>query len=240
VTPVLLNLDGVGVSYGGLRALSGASFEVESGQCIVVLGPNGAGKSSLLKCIAGTVPAAAGTIWYKGQRVNRLSADRRAAAGITLVPEGRRIFPELSVERNLQLPRATRRGTRQEFAHRRDQVLEMFPVLAERLRQPAGTLSGGEQQMLAIGRALMSGPDLLMLDEPSNGLAPILVATIFDQLKEIRRTGVTILLAEQHAGALQIATFLHVLSGGHIIASGAPDQFSEGDAIMSAYLGVSS
>jgi branched-chain amino acid transport system ATP-binding protein len=240
VTPPLLGLEQVGVSYGGLTALSAASFDVEAGQCVVVLGPNGAGKSSLLKCIAGAVPPVAGTIRYKGQRVNKMSPDRRAASGITLVPEGRRIFPDLSVERNLQLPRATRRGTRQDFTQRQERVLEMFPVLGSRLRQPAGTLSGGEQQMLAIGRALMAGPELLMLDEPSNGLAPILVAAIFDQLKEISRAGVTILLAEQHAGALQIATFLHVLSGGHIIASGAPDAFSEGDAIMSAYLGVSS
>jgi branched-chain amino acid transport system ATP-binding protein len=233
----MLQLEGVSASYGGMAALHAMSLQVSKGEIIAVLGANGAGKSTLLKAIAGQVERR-GAIRFDGADIARLPAHRIARLGINLVPEGRRLFPRLSVEANLRLGAYARRGEAGRFAPL-DQVFALFPRLRERLAQRAETLSGGEQQMLAIGRGLMTQPRLLMLDEPSQGLMPKLVDDIFDAIRRIRDLGMTVLLVEQRlVEALAIADRAYVVQTGRIVLAGAAADIAADGAVRRAYLGM--
>jgi branched-chain amino acid transport system ATP-binding protein len=233
----MLRLDAVSASYRGLKALQGISLEVGQGEIVAVVGANGAGKSTLLKSIAGQVTTA-GTISFEGASLARMAPHRIARLGINLVPEGRRLFPRLSVEDNLRLGAYARRGDPDRFKPL-ELVFELFPRLKERLKQRAGTLSGGEQQMLAIGRALMTQPRLLMLDEPSQGIMPRLVDDILDAVLRIRALGVTILLVEQRlAEALAIADRAYVLQTGRVVMAGPAAEIAGNDEVRRAYLGI--
>ena len=234
----MLSVVGLGVTYGGLRALSDVSLEVAAGEFVTLVGPNGAGKTTLMKAISGTVPAAEGRITYQGRDVGRLSASERAALGIAHVPEGRRVFPTLSVRENLELG-AYRRAAR---AHRADAlatVLELFPILRQREHQLAGSLSGGEQQMLALGRGLMAQPELILLDEPSQGLGPRIVEQIFETIERIRRERrLTILLVEQRVvEALELCDRGYVLETGRLVLAGHRDALLADARVQRAYLG---
>ncbi len=237
----LLAVRGLGVAYGGIRAVRDVSFEVRRGQIVTLIGGNGAGKSSILRAISGLVPRE-GTVLYEGRDLASVPAHAIVGLGIAHVPEGRGIFGNLSVEENLRLATWQRRFGRDRAARDitpdLDRVFSIFPRLKERLRQPGGTLSGGEQQMLAVGRALMSRPRLLLLDEPSMGLSPVLVREIFRVLGEINREGTTILLVEQNANmALRAAHRAHVLETGAIVRSGSGPELLGDPAVRSAYLG---
>ena len=241
----LLAVRGLGVAYGGIRAVRDVSFEVRRGEIVTLIGGNGAGKSSILRAISGLVPHE-GTALYEGRDLVRVPAHAIVGLGIAHVPEGRGIFGNLSVEENLRLATWQRRfgaGRKQgraglEIAEDLERVFAIFPRLKERLRQPGGTLSGGEQQMLAVGRALMCRPRLLLLDEPSMGLAPLLVREIFRVLGEINAAGTTILLVEQNANmALHVARRGHVLETGAIVRSGTGAELLGDPAVRSAYLG---
>jgi branched-chain amino acid transport system ATP-binding protein len=242
---ILLAVRGLGVAYGGIRAVREVSFEVRQGEIVTLIGGNGAGKSSILRAISGLVPRE-GTVLYAGRDLARLPAHSVVGLGIAHVPEGRGIFGNLSVEENLRLATWQRRfgvgrrpgGARTEIAADLARVFGIFPRLKERLRQPGGTLSGGEQQMLAVGRALMCRPRLLLLDEPSMGLAPLLVREIFRVLGEINAAGTTILLVEQNANmALHVAHRAHVLETGAIVRSGTGRELLGDPAVRAAYLG---
>jgi branched-chain amino acid transport system ATP-binding protein len=225
------------VLYGGIAAVKGVSFEVGRGEIVALIGANGAGKTSVLKAIVGLVPAAGGTVRLFGQVANAIPTHRRTALGATLVPEGRAIFAGMTVRENLELGAFLKRDPAT-LRTRLERVLALFPRLGERLTQAGGTLSGGEQQMLAIGRALMGDPKLLLLDEPSLGLAPKLVAQIFASIIEIAKTGMTILLVEQNTRlALETAHRAHVLVTGEIVLSGACDELKADPRIKAAYLG---
>jgi len=233
----MLRLEGVSASYGGLKALQGVDIEVGRGEVVAVVGANGAGKSTLLKTIAGQV-ATEGAITFDGQSLRRMAPHRIARLGINLVPEGRRLFPRLSVEDNLRLGAYARRGDPDRFKPL-DLVFDLFPRLKERLPQRAGTLSGGEQQMLAIGRALMTQPRLLMLDEPSQGIMPKLVDDILAAVTRIRGLGVTVLLVEQRlAEALAIADRAYVLQTGRVVMSGSAAAIAGDAEVRRAYLGI--
>lgn len=224
------------VRYGKATALAGIDLEVEPGTATAILGRNGAGKSSLLGAIAGSTPAAEGTIRWNGLDVTRTPADRRSRRGIHLVPEGRRIFPKLEVVENLMLG-GFNLG-KDELAERIDRTAQLFPVLGERLSWPAGRLSGGQQQMLAIGRALMSQPDLLLLDEPSLGLAPQAIDAVYDQLEALRETRITMLLVEQQVHrALRLVDEAVVLSLGEVVVRDDPERLADDPRLMAAYLG---
>ena len=234
----LLEIHDLSVRYGPVAAVRGVDLHVEAGEIVALLGANGAGKSSLLGAVAGLHPPAAGRISFDGAQIGGLPAERIVRLGIALAPEGRRVFPRLSVADNLRLGAASRRD-RDGIAADRARVLELFPVLQERLWQAAGTLSGGQQQMLAIGRALMSRPRLLLLDEPSLGLAPIIVAQIFELIGQLRRDGVTVLLVEQNAHrALALADRAYVLATGRIETSGTAAEVRASSGIERAYLGL--
>ncbi|HTS02540.1 MAG TPA: ABC transporter ATP-binding protein, partial [Thermoanaerobaculia bacterium] len=216
----MLRVTSLRVSYGRVPALHDVSFELPAGRIIAIVGANGSGKSTILRAIAGLNRVDRGEILIEGKPIHRLPAHRRVGLGLALVPEGRHLFPRLTVERNLQLGAYTRRD-RAEIAASVENVYRTFPVLGERRAQSAGTLSGGEQQMLAIGRGLMSKPKLLMLDEPSWGIAPMLVNKIFDTIAEINRSGVSILLVEQNVQrALSLADRAYVLQTGRVVLSG--------------------
>jgi branched-chain amino acid transport system ATP-binding protein len=233
----MLRLDDVSASYRGLKALQGVSLEVGRGEIVAVVGANGAGKSTLLKSIAGQVTTA-GAIAFEGTSLARLAPHRIARLGINLVPEGRRLFPRLSVEDNLRLGAYAKRGDPDRFKPL-ELVFELFPRLKERLKQRAGTLSGGEQQMLAIGRALMTQPRLLMLDEPSQGIMPRLVDDILAAVTRIRSLGVTVLLVEQRlAEALAIADRAYVLQTGRVVMAGPAAEIAGNDEVRRAYLGI--
>ena len=233
----MLRLDDLSASYRGLKALQGISIEVGQGEIVAVVGANGAGKSTLLKSIAGQVTTG-GAITFEGTSLARMAPHRIARLGINLVPEGRRLFPRLSVEDNLRLGAYAKRGDPDRFKPLA-LVFELFPRLKERLKQRAGTLSGGEQQMLAIGRALMTQPRLLMLDEPSQGIMPRLVDDILDAVTRIRSLGVTILLVEQRlAEALAIADRAYVLQTGRVVMAGAAAEIAGNDEVRRAYLGI--
>jgi len=233
----MLRLDNVSASYRGLKALQGISIEVGQGEIVAVVGANGAGKSTLLKAIAGQV-ATEGTITFDGKSLQRVPAHVIARMGVGLVPEGRRLFPRLSVEDNLRLGAYAKRGDPDRFKPL-ELVFELFPRLQERLPQRAETLSGGEQQMLAIGRALMTQPQLLMLDEPSQGIMPRLVDDILAAVARIRRLGVTILLVEQRlAEALEIADRAYVLQTGRVVMTGPAKEIAADEAVRRAYLGM--
>jgi branched-chain amino acid transport system ATP-binding protein len=234
----LLEIDDLSVRYGALVAVRDVSLRVEAGEIVTVIGANGAGKSSLLGAVAGLVPPARGRIAFDGREVTGLPAERIVRLGIALSPEGRRVFPGLTVADNLRLGAASRRD-REGIAADRRHVLELFPLLEERLWQAAGTLSGGQQQMLAIGRALMSRPRLLLLDEPSLGLAPIIVERIFELIRLLREQGTTILLVEQNVHrALDLADRAYVLSTGRVDVSGTAAEVRSSNDVERAYLGV--
>ena len=222
--------------YGGIEALKGVSLEVRAGEIVALIGANGAGKTTLLKTLAGVLPAWGGAITYEGERVERLSPPQRVRRGLTLVPEGRGILHRMTVRENLLMGAYARRGNGN-LETEMEQVLRRFPGLEPRRHQLAGTLSGGEQQMLAIGRAVMARPRLLMLDEPSLGLAPLMVREIMQILGELRGQGITILLVEQNARqALQLADRCSILASGRVVASGDARAMLESPEVQSAYL----
>jgi branched-chain amino acid transport system ATP-binding protein len=233
----LLVLDGVETFYGPIQALKGVSFTVPQGSIVTLLGANGAGKSTTLKCISGLVPAASGTVSFRGQRIDGLACEAIVRRGISHVPEGRELFPELTVLENLKMG-AYARSDKRAINDALGRVNACFPILAERRAQLAGALSGGEQQMLAIGRALMAEPALMLLDEPSLGLAPMLVEEIFTIINQIHAGGTTVLLVEQNANkALSIADYGYVLETGTIALAGDSQQLLKDDRVRRAYLG---
>jgi branched-chain amino acid transport system ATP-binding protein len=233
----LLVLDGVETFYGAIQALRGVSFKVPEGSIVTLLGANGAGKSTTLKCISGLVSAAKGTVSFRGQRIDGLPCETIARRGISHVPEGRELFPELSVLENLKMG-AYARSDKRAVGAALERVHACFPILAERRAQLAGTLSGGEQQMLAIGRGLMAEPALMLLDEPSLGLAPMLVEEIFAIIRTIHAGGTTVLLVEQNANkALSIADYGYVLETGTIALAGDSQQLLRDDRVRRSYLG---
>ncbi|MDZ4735158.1 MAG: ABC transporter ATP-binding protein [Dongiaceae bacterium] len=234
----MLEVSDLFVRYGRIEAVRGISLAVQKGEIVALLGPNGAGKTSLISAIMGLVPPATGTVRFEGKDVARLDVEDRVRAGMTLTPEGRHIFSNLTVAENLMLGAATRKKAG-ETNEDREKMLDMFPVLRERYRQLGGTLSGGEQQMLAIARSLMCRPKLLMLDEPSLGLAPRIVDQIFQLITNLRGFGLTILLVEQNAHeALKFADRAYIISTGRIEFSGPAQELRESKDLMQAYLAV--
>ena len=234
----MLELDSVTVAYGGLRALTDVSLSVAEGQFISIVGPNGAGKTTLFKTISGTVRPVAGSIRFGEHDLLSLRAAERAHLGISHVPEGRQVFASLTVFENLEMGAYPARG-QTEWAQNLERIFTLFPVLAERRTQLAGTLSGGEQQMLAIGRGIASSPRLLMLDEPSMGLAPAVADLIFERISALHREGLTVLLVEQRVGeALQSCDFGYVLETGRIVLEGAQQALLSDDRVRRAYLGM--
>lgn len=235
----LLEVRDLHVCYGAIRALHGISLSVEAGQIVTLIGSNGAGKTTTLRTVSGLLRPAAGTVLFEGQPIHGLAPDRIVRLGIAQAPEGRGVFGNLTVEENLELG-AYARQDRAGIARDRDRALALFPRLRERLRQNAGTLSGGEQQMLAIGRALLARPRLLLLDEPSLGLAPQIVQTIFHIIRTIRaESGTTILLVEQNAHmALHTADYAYVLEVGRIVMHDRASVLAESDEVRKAYLGA--
>ena len=235
----MLEIRNLSVAYGGLRALSNVSLSVAEGQFVTVVGPNGAGKSTLFKSICGIVSPVSGTISFQGRDLLKLPPAERAHLGIAHVPEGRQVFRTLTVRENLEMGAYTRAG-RTQWQHTLERIHTLFPILAERARQLAGTLSGGEQQMLAIGRGLASAPRLLMLDEPSMGLAPAVADTIFERISQIHREdGVTILLVEQRvAEALELSDHGYVLETGHVVLDGRYQALLADDRVRRSYLGL--
>jgi branched-chain amino acid transport system ATP-binding protein len=236
---MMLKIDNLVVAYGGIQALRGASLVVEAGKIVTLVGANGAGKSTLLRSIVGLVKPKSGTIQYLDKDLMLIKPQNIVRQGITLVPEGRRIFPDLTVLENLKLGAFSRKDEK-EIKQDLEWVYTLFPRLKERTWQQSGTLSGGEQQMLAIGRALMSRPKLLMMDEPSLGLAPLIIKDVFNIIKEINKKGVTILLIEQNANAaLHIADIGYVIETGKITIKGTGKELLNNDAVKKAYLGES-
>ncbi len=231
----LLEIDDISVSYGAVRALRGISLTVDDGEVVTLLGANGAGKTTSLRTISGLLQPVAGAVRFKGERIDTMPAHKIVSLGIGHVPEGRRVFPRMSIQENLEIgayldPR--------HFKTDSDRVFSLFPVLAERRKQDAGTLSGGEQQMLAIGRALMSRPELLLLDEPSMGLAPLIVARIFSIIQQINEQGTAVLLVEQNAAqALKYAARGYVLANGEIVLARTSAELLADERVRAAYLG---
>jgi branched-chain amino acid transport system ATP-binding protein len=233
----MLKIEDINVYYGIIHALKGVSLEINEGEIVTLIGANGAGKSTLLKTISGLLKPKNGDILFQGQSISGNVAQSIVKQGLSHVPEGRRVFANMSVEENLELGaylRKDKQGIKEDF----EKVYNLFPRLLERRKQLSGTLSGGEQQMLAMGRALMARPKLLLLDEPSMGLAPLLVKTIFRIIEEINKSGTTILLVEQNANmALSIADRAYVIETGKIVLSGSSDELNQSDQIRMAYLG---
>ena len=233
----MLKVEGINVYYGNIQALKGVSLEINQGEIVTLIGANGAGKSTLLKTISGLLKPKQGQIIYEGQSIAGKAAQSIVKKGISHVPEGRRVFANMTVEENLDLGaylRKDKAGIKEDFG----KVFDLFPRLLERRKQLAGTLSGGEQQMLAMGRALMARPRLLILDEPSMGLAPLLVKTIFRIIEEINASGTTILLVEQNAHmALSIANRAYVIETGRVVLSGTADELNSSEQVKMAYLG---
>jgi branched-chain amino acid transport system ATP-binding protein len=233
----MLEIANLSVFYGNIAAVQDLSLDVRKGEIVTVVGSNGAGKSTTLRTISGLIKPRKGTITFQGDQIQGKKGNEVVRRGICHSPEGRRIFPRMTVDENLDLG-AFLQNDKAAVAAERDRVLELFPRLAERINQKAGTMSGGEQQMLAVGRAMMGNPTLLLLDEPSMGLAPILVDLIFDTIEKIRDQGTTILLVEQNAlAALRIADYAYVMESGHLKLEGDAKQLSRDDAIVRAYLG---
>jgi branched-chain amino acid transport system ATP-binding protein len=234
---VLLELEDLRVRYGAVEALKGVSLAVDEGEIVTLLGANGAGKTTTLRTISGLLRPHAGVIRFRGERLTGVPPHRIVARGIAHVPEGRRVFPFMSVLENLQMGAYRRRG---DLSADLDRVFSLFPVLAERRSQEGGTLSGGEQQMLAIGRALMAAPEVLLLDEPSMGLAPLIVRRIFEIIHEINEQGTTVLLVEQNAAqALRLATRGYVIETGQIVMSDSAANLLDSPRVRAAYLGES-
>ena len=231
----MLKINDIHVYYGAIHAIKGVSFEVNEGEIVALIGANGAGKSTILKTVSGLMHPRSGSIHFMGQDITHTDAYKLLRHGLAHVPEGRRIFLQMSVQENLDMGAYTQKGVSKEDL---DMVFDLFPRLKERRHQVAGTLSGGEQQMLAMSRALMSHPKLIMLDEPSMGLAPILVDQIFDMITKLHQSGTTILLVEQNASkALQIADRAYVLETGSVTLTGTGKELAQSDAVKKAYLG---
>ena len=234
----MLSVRDIVTSYGNIEALRGISLDAAEGEITCLLGPNGAGKTTTLFTIAGILDPRSGSVFLDGEDVTRLPAARVVSRGIALVPENRLVFPGMDVEENLQAGAYSRRASAAEVAADLGEMYRRFPRLAERRKQPAGTLSGGEQQMLAIARGLMARPRILLMDEPSIGLAPMIVAEIFDIIRELNEEGVTILLVEQNARmALDVAHKFYLIEGGRITFSGSPGELEQDEVIQRAYLG---
>ncbi|MBV1776998.1 ABC transporter ATP-binding protein [Burkholderiaceae bacterium DAT-1] len=234
---ILLKVSGLEVAYGGIKAVKGIDLEVRKGELVTLIGANGAGKTSTLKTLAGMIKPSAGTIEYRGENTARMHTHRYISNGLTMVPEGRGIFGRLTVEENL-LMGAYYRNDKDGIAADLEKVYGLFPRVKERFRQLAGTLSGGEQQMVAMGRAILARPQLLLLDEPSMGLAPLIVQKIFEIIKQISEEGVTILLVEQNARlALKTADRGYVMESGRITFSDAADALLDNEGVQRAYLG---
>ena len=234
----LLSAKDLHVRYGAVEAVRGVNFELRQGEIVALLGANGAGKSSIMNAITGLVPTASGQVMFDGQDITGAAPESLAPAGLTLSPEGRRVFGTLSVADNLRMGAFALRD--KDTIHAAwDRVYDLFPILRERKDQYAGTLSGGQQQMLAVGRALMSNPRVLLLDEPSLGLAPLIVDQIFDLILKLRDQGVTLLIVEQNvAKTLQVADRAYVLVSGEVVEQGKPSQLSESGTMQDAYLGA--
>ena len=233
----LLEVSDIHTHYGAIQALKGVSLEVEEGEVVTMIGSNGAGKSTTLRSISGLTPASSGTVRFQGEDITRLPAHEVVGLGMALCPEGRHCFARMSVRENLDLGAYLRSGA--EVSEDLERVYDLFPRLKERERQKAGTMSGGEQQMLAIGRALMARPKLLMLDEPSMGIAPVLVQRIYETIKKINRQGISILLVEQNANyALDIATRGYVLETGRVALADDSAQLRDNPDVQRAYLGT--
>ena len=231
----ILEIKDLSVSYGGIEAIKNISLDVEAGSIVTLIGSNGAGKSSTLRSIAGIVKAKSGEVLFEGENILGLSPDQIVKRGVTLVPEGRRVFPNLTVAENLHVGAYLRKD---DIKPDIEYVYELFPRLKERSWQFAGTLSGGEQQMLAVGRALMARPKLIMMDEPSLGLAPLVVQGIFDNIRTINKAGITVLLIEQNANmALKVADYAYVMQTGEITLSGTGAELLENEEVKEAYLG---
>jgi branched-chain amino acid transport system ATP-binding protein len=234
----MLKIENLSASYGGLRALVDISLQVPEGHCVAIAGPNGAGKTTLFKAISGVVPAQSGNITFDGHDLLRLPPAQRAHLGIAHVPEGWQVFKSMTVYENLEMGALPERG-RAEWERNIEQIFALFPLLKERRDQLAGTLSGGQQQMLAVGRGLASSPRLLMLDEPSMGLSPLLVETIFERIAQIHReTGLTVLLVEQRAAeALELCDYGYVIESGRLVLEGTRSQLLSDERVKNAYLG---
>ena len=236
---MLLKVQDIETWYGSAQALKGVSLKVESGELISILGANGAGKTTLLRTISGLIEPKKGTIEFEGRRIDPMGAEEIVRLGVSHCPEGRKLFPQMTVHKNLLLGGYVRKTDQRGIRDTMEEVFSLFPVLKDRREQLAGTLSGGEQQMLVISRGLMSRPKLLMLDEPSLGIAPLLVARIFEVIKDISRRGMTILLVEQNAAvALNIAHHGYVLETGEIVLSGGAQELLREEKVREAYLGV--
>ena len=232
----MLKVENLNVYYGSINAIKGISFEVNQGEIVTMIGANGAGKSTTMNTVAGLLKPRSGSIVFEDKDITHMPASKVVSLGLALCPEGRRVFQQMSVRENLEMGGYTRQAS--EIAPSLEHVFELFPRLKERQRQVAGTLSGGEQQMLAMGRAMMSKPKLLMLDEPSMGLAPLLVEQIFDIILSLNKAGTTILLVEQNAQmALSIADRAYILETGNIFKEGSADMLMHDDAVRKAYLG---
>ena len=231
----ILEIHNLYVSYGGIEALRGISLDVPKGQIVTLIGANGAGKSTTLKTVAGLVKPKSAEIIFKGENITGYSPEKIVSRGITLVPEGRRVFPNLTVKENLKIGAYLRKDN---FSADMEYIYSLFPRLKEREWQLAGTLSGGEQQMLAVGRAMMSRPELIMMDEPSLGLAPLIVKEIFNIIKTINKSGITVLLIEQNANmALKVADSAYVLETGEITMKGTGEELLADESVKEAYLG---
>jgi len=235
----LLELDNVHCSIGRHAVINGVSLNIEEGELVCMLGANGAGKSTLFKTISGLIKPTRGSIVFEEEAIHRKSPEKIVRLGVSLCPEGRRLFPKLSVKKNLMMGAYTRYRERQAVAETLREAYELFPILEERGDQDAGTLSGGEQQMLAIGRALMSRPRLLLLDEPSLGLAPLIVQKIMETIVNINRGGVTVLLSEQNASmALSISSRGYVLENGRMVMEGSAEELADNEEVRKAYIGA--
>ena len=232
----ILKVEDINVYYGSIHAIKGVSFEVNEGEIVTLIGANGAGKSTTLNTISGLLHSKTGSITFMGENLGKIPCHKIVSKGLALVPEGRRVFLQMTVQENLEMGAFTQGG--KTLDDDLERVYQQFPRLKERMKQVAGTLSGGEQQMLAMGRALMSHPKLLMMDEPSMGLAPILVEQIFDIIRELHKAGTTILLVEQNAqAALSVADRGYVLETGKVVTTGTGHELLESPAIKKAYLG---
>jgi len=238
--PVLLEVRDIVVHYGRIEALHGVSLQVRQGELVTLLGSNGAGKTTMMRAISGLRPLSSGSVWFEGRDISKVKSHQRVIDGLIQAPEGRGVFPGMSVLENLQMGCYGRKfDSKAEHRERLDWVLETFPRLAERCAQVGGTLSGGEQQMLAIGRALMARPRVLLLDEPSMGLAPMVISQIFKIISEINSTGTTVLLVEQNAQqALSRSDRAYILETGTVTRSGPARELLADDSIRAAYLGV--
>lgn len=234
----LLSVKNINVYYGSIHAIKDVSFHVDEGEIVTLIGANGAGKTTTMHAISGLLKLASGEITYDGNLISKMEAHKIVRLGLAQVPEGRRVFSGLTVQQNLSMGAYTRHDGKDAIQSDYDMVFDLLPRLKERRNQPAGTLSGGEQQMLAIGRAVMAKPEVMLLDEPSMGLAPLVVQQIFDVIKDINKMGTTVLLVEQNARkALQIADYAYVMETGRIVMEGPAQEVASNPDVMAAYLG---